>query len=563
MFMHAWQRKFSTPALFAGMHALFSVYRLLPVLDGASALTFLIPSGELLIIFALCACREHGGEMPAVWLRYVMLFTAALVAGVMIFHSVGEIFYRYFYFDHFHPLSDGRLTPGLFEMLVEKTGINSTVVPFLSWGIVAIVLLGSGFLVSHVVRRFAKYGSGKISNYFRWTTLVLGTVLVIAMPDNSALAQTAIDAKNIIAAGRRSGESAGVEAAPGYIDVTMDEAAADYSASLDPAVQPMAFPAIKDADIHIVVVESYGSTLYEREEYLEAMIGLYAELERTLTSDGWVFYSGLVRSPAFGGRSWLADATLLTGEQIKNQNDFENRMLREDPARLPELMTNAGYHRIYAAPGTSKTADAWLDTYPFDDYLLRNDFDYEGPFISFGSMSDQYILDRVRRDHLLEYRKEFVFYLLVSSHVPFETIPEYKPDWDFSLNGREYESGYLRHFDNDWLSGNELAEGYIAGISYTLTAVVHYLTERLSQTEFMLVIGDHQPRKPVSVAGSGYLVPFHLIVPYALRPAVPYSWILTNTLMPPQSPENENNLPPMSEIAILIESIVTASPATR
>ncbi|MBN1687015.1 MAG: hypothetical protein JW852_10190, partial [Spirochaetales bacterium] len=268
-----------------------------------------------------------------------------------------------------------------------------------------------------------------------------------------------------------------------------------------------------------------------------------------------------VRSPAFGGRSWLADATLLTGEQIDDQNDFENRMLREDPARLPVLMGNAGYHRIYAAPGTSKTQEGWLRTYPFDNYLLRYDFDYEGPFISFGAMPDQYIFDRVQRDHLLEDRKEFVLYLLVSSHVPFETIPEYKPDWDFSLNGREYESGYLEHFDNDWLSGNELAEGYIAGISYTLTAAVHYLTERLSQVELMLIIGDHQPRKPVSVPGSGYPVPFHLIVPDSFQPAIPPSWSLSNTLMPPDSPQDENELPAMSAIPILIESIVTAAPA--
>ena len=307
-----------------------------------------------------------------------------------------------------------------------------------------------------------------------------------------------------------------------------------------------------------MVIESYGTTLYMRKEYLDPLLPVYRELEQVLDSDGWKIYSGLVRSPAFGGRSWLADATILAGEQMWNQNIFDDRLSRDEPARLLSLMAYAGYHRIYAAPGTSRTSDSWIRAYPFEEYIIRYGFGYEGPFIGFGTMSDQYVLDRIQRNYLFDDRKEFVFYLLVSSHVPFETVPIYKPDWDFTQHGKEYESGYLQFFDNDWLSGRELAEGYIAGITYTLETVVRYLTERLSQAEFMLIIGDHQPRKPVSVPNADYPVPFHLVMPKSVNVHIPASWDVTNLLMPPPIPEDTDEVPLMAEITALFERLMRA-----
>jgi len=558
IFMPAWLKRLKAPLLFIGLHSLFSVYRLLPTVDASPAWSFAVPSGELILIFVLLSFNKTGRSSgsspvkPGINSDILILLITAMIAGITVFYSAGELFYRYFYYDHFHPLSDGRLLPGLFGMLVEKTGINTALIPFLSWTVTAFVLLGAGFLVSLAVKKSIIHSTGKLFLYLRLSAGAAALLIMLLLPVTSPLAQTVIDAKTIVISNRETGTENLSD-----INEVPSESAGQAAVSTVPRTDEFTLPGIEDADIHVMVVESYGSTLYGRKEYKDALLPLYEELEEVLRSDGWALLSGLVRSPAFGGRSWLADATLLTGEQIEDQNAFENRLLREDPARLLSFVESAGYHRIYAAPGTSKTTDAWLQTYPFEEYLLRYDFNYEGPFLSFGAMSDQYILNRVWRNYLREDRKDFVFYLLVSSHVPFETIPEYKPDWDFSLNGREYESGYLQYFDNDWLSGNELAEGFLAGISYTLTTAVYYLTERLSQNELMLIIGDHQPRRPVSIPGSGYAVPFHLILPDSRIPEMPSSWEISNSFLPPDTPDDENELPEMAVIPHLIERIAT------
>jgi hypothetical protein len=285
-----------------------------------------------------------------------------------------------------------------------------------------------------------------------------------------------------------------------------------------------AFPGIKDADVHIIVVESYGATLLEREEYRTQMLPLYGSLESDLSEKGYAVFSGIVDSPAFGGRSWLADATILTGTTISDQGSYDGFVAQGIGARLLELMGNAGYRRIYAAPGTRTAPEDWRRAYPFDAYVLRYDFGYEGPFISFGAMPDQFMLNYVADHGLAQGVKDFALYLLVSSHVPFEQIPKYAEDWRFPLNGAEIGEGDILRFDNNWLSGKELAQGYLAGIGYSLRSSVGYIADRLVSKDsgnpgdqnIALIIGDHQPRKPVSHGTADFGVPFHLIVPEAL-----------------------------------------------
>ena len=266
--------------------------------------------------------------------------------------------------------------------------------------------------------------------------------------------------------------------------------------------------------------------------------------------------SGYVISPAFGGRSWLADATLLTAQQIDDQKIFDERISSGTPAYFLKFMENNGYYRYYVAPGTTRTSEEWKRAYPFDKYLIRPDFGYEGPNIAFGTLTDQFAFNYLSSNFLEESRKEFVFYLLVSSHTPFVRIPVFKPDWDFSRNGKEYEDGYLKIFNNNWISGKELAEGYLAGISYSLETTVKYLTEVLTRNELMIIIGDHQPRKPVSGPDPGFPVLFHIIAPAERDIFIPGQWILSQGLEPPELPEDYTQIQEMAEIPLLIQSIL-------
>ena len=159
-------------------------------------------------------------------------------------------------------------------------------------------------------------------------------------------------------------------------------------------------------------------------------------------------------------------------------------------------MNPAGYRTVYAAPGTRRTPDDWKAFYGFDDYLIEGDFGWNGPFISFGEMSDQYFLDFVGRRYADSEQPVFLSALMVSSHVPFVRIPEYIDDWNRLGDGSLYNSEGIRRFNNNWLTGSEYPEGYVYSMSYVFDTILGYLERYVDEDALVVIVGDHQPRTP-------------------------------------------------------------------
>jgi len=272
------------------------------------------------------------------------------------------------------------------------------------------------------------------------------------------------------------------------------------------------FPFLQDRDIHLFIVESYGHTTRTNPEHRALMAPVYQRLYETLRGGGYFVYSSFLKSPAFGGRSWLADATLLTGVFIDTQAEYDALLDSETP-NLTHLLGAAGYHRILAAPGTDFADDRWKAFYEFDTYLLRRDFGYMGPWIGFGAMPDQFLIDRTWRiaQELPRDVPRFINYVLVSSHVPFDRLPAYLENWEELGDGSVFQRLPIRTFRNNWLTGGEYPAGYVAGIDYTLTSIVAFLTEHLDREALIVVVGDHQPRIPVSEYEATFSVPIHVI----------------------------------------------------
>ncbi len=515
----------------------FASYRLLPVLENFAPLTFLLPMGELMIVFVLLAgTRFRGARIAA----------ALCILSFLVFFLIGELFFRIIYLEHFDMVSDMQLIPNFFVMLLQGTNLSANFIRTAAviMTVAVIILSAYGFMavIRTIIRKSAD-SRDVLSNRKIKIALSAAAVLLMLGPFGSPVSQSV----RMISGGRVS------EPAPISYDVETEELT-------EPALQVQepewVFPGIKDSDVHFVVIESYGAVLFQKEEYTDIMRDVYEELQMRLSNENMLVRSGFVRSPAFGGRSWLADATLLAGAQIANQKIYDERVRSGEKAYLLTEMKEAGYWSCYVAPGSTQASAEWKNAYPFDTYLLQDDFGYQGPNISFGAMSDQYMFYAFASNHLRDDRKEFAFYLLVSSHTPFVRIPVYKEDWDFSQQGREYENGYLRYFENNWLYGNELAEGYLEGIRYSLTTTIQYLTNILNGRNFMLIIGDHQPRTPVSGPNAGYPVLFHIIFPAESSISFPESWTLSSSLVPPKLPTDYKELPEMAAVPHLIEHII-------
>lgn len=441
----------------------------------------LLPVPELLLlwVWALYAEGGKGGRTAA--------FLVWLTGGFLVVWNLGEGFYRYFYRDHFDPATDLALVSGLFDMLFQTSFFRSgpgVALVFLlaAAGILAIGWLvekGSRLVVATVPRNPWARGAGAV------LFLAAAGGQYLGIPGDSPLTRA-------ISTAQRSQEPLAASPAPAP-PVPVPEAGAE------------AVPARNRPGLYLLVVESYGHTLFSQDAYRKALTPAYERLDLALAEGGWSARSGFLRSPTFGGRSWLADATLLTGIRIRNQEQYDQVAEAGEP-NLTHQLGDRGYFRILAAPGTLQAGPAWKKTFAFDRYFFDGDFGYRGPAIGgLGRLSDQFLLRHLGEQARAAPGPVFAFGLLVSSHTPFERLPAYVDDWETLGDGSLYRSpgGILP------LAGR--AEGYLASIEYVFRCLGGFLARYPGPDDVVVIVGDHQPLIPVSETEATFSVPIHVL----------------------------------------------------
>lgn len=200
---------------------------------------------------------------------------------------------------------------------------------------------------------------------------------------------------------------------------------------------------------------------------------------------------------------------MLSGVFLDSQHEFE-QLTGSGRDNLTKELGNAGYHRVLAAPGTTRAAGAWRRFHEFDEYLISGTFGYRGPAISFGDLPDQFLIHRANELASPGQDPLFAMYMLVSTHVPYNRIPSYVADWERLGDGAVYHELPIQTFRNNWVFGREYPQGYTTGIEYTLTSIVEFLAQ-VDGSPFAVIIGDHQPRIPVSEADATFSVPVHVV----------------------------------------------------
>jgi len=271
------------------------------------------------------------------------------------------------------------------------------------------------------------------------------------------------------------------------------------------------FPGLKDSNIYLFIVESYGYTAFAKNEHFVILEPLYRTLQKKLQDSGYGIVSKFLGSPVIGGYSWLADSTLLTGVRICSQVEYDS-LLESDTQSLVSLLNDAGYFTVLSAPGTLREWPEGECFYGFNRYVYAKDFHYKGPEFSFVPVPDQFCIYDIHR-RIVQRAAEpfFIQYLLVSSHAPFNRIPDYIDDWTEIDDGSVYYERENHFFENTWFSGKQYTEGYTAAISYVLTVITEYLTGFLNDEALVIIVGDHQPKYPVTERGQPLSVPMHLI----------------------------------------------------
>lgn len=287
---------------------------------------------------------------------------------------------------------------------------------------------------------------------------------------------------------------------------------------LGPApVLPSELGRLAGADVFLIFVESYGAVSWERPEFAQGLAPVRERFAAAVRETGRDVVSAFVESPTFGGESWLAHVSLLSGTEVRD-GATNVRLLAQKRDTMVTAFTRAGYRTMAIMPGLQRP---WSEGafYGFDVVYDANRLGYGGPSFGWWDVTDQFALAKVDAVEVAKTPRPpvFIVFPTISTHTPFIPTPPYEPDWTRVLGDEPYtpealEASYSE--TADWL---DLSPGYIKALTYDFDTLGGYLRLRQGRDLVMILIGDHQPPALVAGEGAPWDVPVHVI---ASRPEI-------------------------------------------
>lgn len=275
---------------------------------------------------------------------------------------------------------------------------------------------------------------------------------------------------------------------------------------------PQLLSALSGKDVVVVFVESYGRSAIEGASSARGVGRVLDEGGAALAADGYLARSAWLRSPTFGGVSWLAHATLQSGLWVDSPQKHE-QLMQSDRFTLARAFADAGWRTVAVVPSNTRPWEAAGGFYGFSSVLDSRNLGYRGPFFSYARVPDQFTLQAFRDRELMAARTPVMAEIdLVSSHTPWTPLPSLVP-WadlgDGSVFDRQAQEG--ESAAAVWQDPERVREQYGLSIEYSLGAVFSYLEHYDSPDLVVLMLGDHQPARIVSGEDADHDVPVTII----------------------------------------------------
>jgi hypothetical protein len=268
---------------------------------------------------------------------------------------------------------------------------------------------------------------------------------------------------------------------------------------------------VKGADVVLMFMESYGAVSFDRPEFADRLAGSRLALEEAIDTSRREVVSAFVESPTFGGSSWLAHLSLMSGVEVRDPDTYALLMAQKRDT-LVTTFARHGYRTVAVMPGLHQS---WPEGsfYGFHDIYGGTRLEYRGPSFGWWDIPDQFALAKLGA---LEFSRQprtpvFAFFPTLSTHTPFTPTPPYQPDWRRVLTDRPYDAAVLDIaylWVPDWLN---LGPGYVNAVAYTYTVISGYLRAQPDHDLVLILIGDHQPPAMVTGEGAPWDVPVHVI----------------------------------------------------
>jgi hypothetical protein len=280
---------------------------------------------------------------------------------------------------------------------------------------------------------------------------------------------------------------------------------------------------LADTDVILGFIESYGISAVTDPRYRGVIGGRLDQIEQAMTDAGLHIVTGRLRSPVQGGQSWLAHTTLLSGQWIKTQLDYEVFLTSNFPTLIDDLDTT-GHDTVAVMPAI--TLD-WPEgrAFGYQRIYESSTMDYQGPAFNWVTMPDQYTWSWFQRRIREQARTPmFAEIALISSHAPWVPVLPVIEDWDSIGDGTIF-----KRWENSgeapaslWRHPERVRGHYARALDYALNVATEYATRHVDKQTLLVLLGDHQAAPLITGDGASRDVVVHIISanPELLEPFV-------------------------------------------
>ena len=451
----------------------------------------------LFMLAALCAIA---------WLRVpfhwgICLSFTVCVLFCRLFRSADVLVPMYFY-RPFNLYIDSQFLPVLIHLLYKTTPLQTFIAEILlSLLLLAAISIGIWWSIKIIHQSFVRLKNGRL--ILGPTIAVLAILLLFSNPASNS--SSAIFNRGV--SHRIAKEIDFILHVEGFRDQKL-QIIKKTARRLEQT--PSALDRLAGADVYLFFVESYGHTVFADDRHFQLIEKLLAESEKSLSALGFSVCSGFLKSPAFGGGSWLAHGTIASGIDLSNQLTYD-LLITSDATTMAHLFSRAGYRTVSVMP-----ANEWPwplgKFFGYQKHYYAPDFDYKGPRFSWSPMPDQYVLQYIYRKEIsVKTRPLFVEFVLSSSHAPFNRQPPYLEDWSQIGDGSAYNRLQAVSFPVDWPNMTDAAEAYITAIAYEIKVLKNFIEKYVKDDTLIIIMGDHQPNVQITGPQSPWSVPVHVI----------------------------------------------------
>ncbi len=267
---------------------------------------------------------------------------------------------------------------------------------------------------------------------------------------------------------------------------------------------------LEGADVFLVFVESYGAVTYETPAIADGLVESRADLQAAVRETDREVVTAYVESPTFGGSSWLAHLSLISGVEVRDQYAYTSLMASTRETMISNF-SRRGYRTVALMPGMRQ---AWPEGafYHYDQIYGRDSLDYGGPEFGWWSIPDQYALakiDALERNRLTR-KPLFLVFPTSTTHAPFGPVAPYLPDWSRMLATDAFPKADVARVLASKPDLTNLRPSYTHAMAYEYTTIAGYLRQHPRDGMILIAIGDHQPPSAVSGRGASWSVPVHV-----------------------------------------------------